>query len=162
MLSGTVFTARDQTHRRLVDALKSGKLPVRLKGQTIYYTGPTPAKPGSVIGSCGPTSSLRMDAFTPSLLAAGIVGMIGKGRRSEEVRKAIKKHGAVYFIVPGGAGALLSQKVRKCRLAAYPDLGAEAVYELEILDFPALVAIDCRANDVYRHKSGCFKGGRKC
>jgi fumarate hydratase subunit beta len=149
-ISGVVYTARDQAHQRLVEGLKRGEeVPFNLEGQVIYYAGPAPAKPGCVIGSAGPTTSSRMDAFTPLLLAHGLKGMIGKGRRSEEVKKAIKKHKAVYFATVGGAGALLSKFVKGLRAIAYEDLGPEAVFELEVENFPAVVAIDALGNDIY-------------
>jgi len=140
LLTGALLTARDAAHKRLADALRSGeKIPVSLKGETIYYTGPAPAKIGEVIGSCGPTTSSRMDPFTPLLLKHGLIGMIGKGERSEETLLAIKKHGAVYFITIGGAGAYLSEKVKSAEVIAYKDLGPEAIYRFEIKDFPAIV-----------------------
>lgn len=148
-LSGIILTARDQAHLRLSESLKSRRtLPVDLKGQIIYYCGPTPAKDG-VIGSCGPTTSGRMDEFTPLVLAGGVKGMIGKGKRSEEVRKAIKKNGAVYFVAPAGAGAYLKKKVTACKKIAFKDLGPEAIYELKVKDFPVVVAIDSRGKDIY-------------
>ena len=140
LLSGSLLTARDAAHKRLIDTLKAGKkFPVSLKGETIYYTGPTPKRKGEVIGSCGPTTSSRMDSFTPLLLKHGIVGMIGKGERSEDVNQAIKKYKAVYFITIGGAGAYLSEKVKSAEVIAYQDLGPEAIYRLEVKDFPAFV-----------------------
>lgn len=142
LLEGPVLTARDAAHKRLVKALKSKKkLPVSLEGETIYYTGPTPARANEVIGSCGPTTSSRMDSFTPFLLKHGLLGMIGKGERSSETARAIKKVGAVYFITAGGAGAYLSQKVKESKVIAYKDLGAEAIHRLFVEDFPAIVAI---------------------
>ncbi len=142
LLSGSVLTARDAAHKRLRDALKAGKIiPVILRGETVYYVGPTPHRKGEVIGSCGPTTSSRMDPFTPLLLKHGLVGMIGKGERSKEVNLAIKKHKAVYFITIGGAGAYLSEKVKTAKVAAYKDLGPEAIYRLEIKDFPAIVSV---------------------
>ncbi|MDO8603075.1 MAG: FumA C-terminus/TtdB family hydratase beta subunit [Candidatus Omnitrophota bacterium] len=140
LLNGPLLTARDAAHKRLADALKKGKkIPVALKGETIYYVGPTPHKKGEIIGSCGPTTSSRMDPFAPLLLKNGLMGMIGKGERSEEVNLAIKKHKAVYFITIGGAGAYLSEKVKSAKIVAYKDLGPEAIYRLEIKDFPAIV-----------------------
>ncbi|HAZ10277.1 MAG: fumarate hydratase [Omnitrophica bacterium GWA2_41_15] len=142
LLSGLVLTARDAAHKRLFDALKSGKkFPVSLKGETIYYTGPTPNRNGEVIGSCGPTTSSRMDPFTPLLLKHGLVGMIGKGERSKKVSLAIKKYGAVYFITIGGAGAYLSEKVKTAEVIAYKDLGPEAIYRLTVEDFPAIAEV---------------------
>lgn len=141
LLNGPVLTARDAAHKKLVDAIKSGKkLPFSIKGETIYYTGPTPARKGEVIGSCGPTTSSRMDPFTLILLKHGLLGMIGKGERSEEVMAAIKKHGAVYFVTIGGAGAYLSEKVMASKVIAYKELGTEAVRRLIVKDFPAIVA----------------------
>jgi fumarate hydratase subunit beta len=140
LLSGSLLTARDAAHKRLADTLKAGKkLPVSLRGETIYYTGPTPKRKGEAIGSCGPTTSSRMDSFTPLLLKHGIVGMIGKGERSEDVNQAIKKYKAVYFITIGGAGAYLSEKVKSAEVIAYQDLGPEAIYRLEVEDFPVIV-----------------------
>jgi len=140
LLSGVIYTARDQAHKRLVELIKKGKrLPIDLKNQTIYYCGPTKTRPGKIIGSCGPTTSSRMDAFTQPLLKTGLRGMIGKGNRSKEIARAIKKYNAVYFIAIGGAGAYLSKKVRKLKIAAFKDLGPEAVYKLEVKDFPVIV-----------------------
>ena len=142
LLTGSILTARDAAHKRLIDALKSGKeLPVSIKGETIYYTGPTPTRPGEVIGSCGPTTSSRMDDFTLILLKHGLLGMIGKGERSVEVKKAIKKAGAVYFVTIGGAGAYLSEKVKESEIIAYKDLRTESIRKLVIEDFPAIVSI---------------------
>lgn len=141
LLSGPVLTARDAAHKRMVDTLGSGrKLPFSIKGETVYYTGPTPAKKGEIIGSCGPTTSSRMDPFTPVLLKHGLLGMIGKGERSKETHLAIKRYGAVYFVTVGGAGAYLSQKVRSNVIVAYKDLGTEAVRMLMLEDFPAIVS----------------------
>jgi fumarate hydratase subunit beta len=142
LLSGPLLTARDAAHKRFFDALKSGKkIPVSLKGETIYYTGPTPNRKGEVIGSCGPTTSSRMDPFTPLLLKHGLIGMIGKGERSKEVNLAIKKYGAVYFITIGGAGAYLSERVKSAEVIAYKDLGPEAIYRLTVEDFPAIAEV---------------------
>jgi fumarate hydratase subunit beta len=142
LLSGPVLTARDAAHKRLADTLSSGKKPpFSVKGETIYYTGPTPARKGEVIGSCGPTTSSRMDPFTPILLRQGLLCTIGKGERSKETSRAIKKHGAVYFVTIGGAGAYLSEKVTSSKIIAYKDLGTEAVRRLMLKDFPAIVAI---------------------
>lgn len=139
LLNGSVLTARDAAHKRLADALKAGKkIPISLRGETVYYVGPTPHRKGEIIGSCGPTTSSRMDPFTPLLLRHGLVGMIGKGERSKEVNSAIKKYKAVYFITIGGAGAYLSEKVKSAKVIAYKDLGPEAIYRLEIRDFPAI------------------------
>lgn len=148
--SGTIYTARDQAHKRMVEAIKSGRrLPFELKGAIIYYCGPTRTPKGKVIGSCGPTSSLRMDEFTPLLLAKGLSGMIGKGSRSKEVREAIKKYKGVYFVTYAGCGALLSKYVEKAETIAYRDLGPEAIVKLEVKDFPLIVAIDANGGCIY-------------
>jgi fumarate hydratase subunit beta len=149
-ITGVLFTARDAAHRRFMEALAAGqKLPFELHGQVIYYTGPTPARPGRVIGSAGPTTSGRMDIYTPALLAAGLKGMIGKGRRSGEVKEAMLQHGAVYFAATGGAAALIARSIRKAEVIAYPELGAEAVYRLEVEKFPAIVVNDIHGGDLY-------------
>ena len=149
-ITGTVYTARDAAHQRLVDALKKGeKLPFDIAGQTIYYCGPSPARPGRPIGSCGPTTSKRMDSFTPQLLVAGLRAMIGKGARAPEVKQAMIKHNAVYFITTGGAGALISKSIKSADIVAYEDLGAEAVLRLEVENFPAVVAYDIYGGDLY-------------
>lgn len=150
LLSGKMYTARDAAHKRLVELLDKGeKLPFEITGQVIYYVGPTPPKPGYVIGSAGPTTSYRMDAYTPKLLSAGLKGMIGKGMRSKEVKRAIKKYKAVYFAAVGGLGALLSKRIKSARVIAYEDLGPEAIREIEVEDFPAVVINDCYGNDLY-------------
>ena len=144
-LSGVVYTARDQAHKRLVEAIAAEKrLPFDLKGNIIYYCGPTKTPKGKVIGSCGPTTSSRMDNFTPALLKAGLKGMIGKGNRSVDVIGAIKKYSGVYFLAYAGCGALLSKFVTKVTPVAYKDLGPEAIYKLEVKDFPLIVGIDSR------------------
>jgi fumarate hydratase subunit beta len=149
-LSGTVYTARDAAHRRMDEALDRGEpLPFPLAGQAIYYMGPSPARPGRVIGSAGPTTASRMDRYTPRLLDLGLRAMIGKGRRSPEVVAAMVRRGAVYFAAVGGAGALLSRCIRSARVVAYEDLGPEAVRALVLEDFPAVVAIDARGRDLY-------------
>ncbi len=151
LLSGILYTARDIAHQRIFNTLKhKRKPPVPLKNQIIYYVGPTPARPGKVIGSSGPTTSARMDKFTPLLLKAGVKGMIGKGRRSPEVIKAIKKYKAIYFLAVGGAGALLSKHIEEAWPAAYYDLGPEAIYKLKVKDFPVIVGIDAKGNDIYK------------
>ncbi|QUL98306.1 MAG: Fe-S-containing hydro-lyase [Candidatus Fermentithermobacillus carboniphilus] len=151
LLQGVMYTARDAAHRRLVHSLDEGlEVPVDLRGQVIYYAGPCPAKPGTVIGSLGPTTSGRMDRYAPRLIEAGLKGMVGKGIRSLAVIEAMVKHGAVYFVTVGGAGALLSKCVSKAEVVAYEDLGPEAIYRLEVVDFPAIVGVDSRGNDVYR------------
>ena len=142
LLNGPLLTARDAAHKRLAQVLKSKKrIPVSIKGETIYYTGPTPTRKGDIIGSCGPTTSSRMDPFTPLLLKHGLLGMIGKGERSKEVASIIKKSGAVYFITIGGAGAYLSERVIENKVVLYEDLGAEAIRRLILKDFPAIVSI---------------------
>ncbi len=145
-LSGTIYTARDQAHQRLTRAKKP---PLNLKGLIIYYCGPTPAPRGKTLGSCGPTTASRMDEFTPHLLKKGIVGMIGKGRRSEKVRQAIKKYRAVYFLTYAGCGALLAKYIRKAAKIAYKDLGPEAIYKLEVKNFPLIVGIDAKGRNIY-------------
>ena len=150
LFSGTVFTARDQAHRRLVKALKRGeRLPFDLKGAVIYYCAPTRTPKGRVIGSCGPTTSSRMDEFTPALLKAGVAGMIGKGARSKKVIAAIKKYKAVYLLAYAGCGALISRYVKKATLVAYPDLGPERILKLEVKDFHLIVGIDARGRSIY-------------
>jgi len=153
-LTGTIYTARDQAHKRLVEAIKKGKrLPIDFKSKIIYYCGPTKTPKGKIIGSCGPTTSSRMDEFTPQLLKAGLIGMIGKGRRSKEVVAAIKKYKGVYFLTYAGCGALLVKHVKNARIAAYKDLGPEAIYELKVKDFPLIVAIDANGKDIYKKAS---------
>lgn len=150
LLSGTMYTARDAAHKRLLECITSGKpLPFELEGQMIYYVGPTPNKPGCAIGSAGPTTSSRMDAYTPSLLERGLKGMLGKGKRSPEVKQAIVQHHAVYFIACGGAGALLSHCVKKREMVAYEDLLSEAITRLTVEDLPCFVGVDCTGKDVY-------------
>ena len=150
LITGVLYTARDAAHKRLVEALDRGeKPPFDLKGQVIYYMGPAPAGPGKVIGSAGPTTSGRMDAYAPRLMQEGIRGMIGKGHRSGPVKDAIKNHKAVYFAAVGGAGALISQTIRKSEIIAYADLGAEAIRRLEVVDFPATVINDIHGGDLY-------------
>ena len=151
LLNGVIYTARDAAHKRMVEALKVKKpLPFDLQGQVIYYVGPAPAPPGRVIGSCGPTTSSRMDPYTIFLLEAGMKGMIGKGFRSNEVKDAIRKYKAIYFAAIGGAGALLSQHVKKAEVIAYEDLGTEAIRKLEVKDFPVIVVNDVNGNDLYQ------------
>jgi len=152
-LTGTIYTARDQAHKRLVEALgKNKKLPVDLRGEIIYYCGPTKTPKGKIIGACGPTTSSRMDEFTPVLLRAGLLGMIGKGRRSKEVAAAIKKYKGAYFLTYAGCGALLAKYVLSSRAVAYKDLGPEAIYELKVKDFPLIVAIDAKGGNIYAKK----------
>ncbi|MDI6869421.1 MAG: Fe-S-containing hydro-lyase [Coprothermobacterota bacterium] len=150
LLSGKIYTARDAAHKRLVQLIKEGKeLPIDLEGQVIYYVGPTPPKPGQVIGSAGPTTSERMDPYAPLLLDRGLKAMIGKGQRSNAVVEAVKRNGAVYFAATGGVGALLAKAVKSSRIVAYEELGAEAIRELEVEDFPLIVAIDAQGRDLY-------------
>lgn len=150
LLSGTIYTGRDQVHMRVTELMgKNETLPVDLSGQIIYYCGPAPAG-DRIIGSCGPTTSGRMDAFTPALLKAGLKGMIGKGRRSGEVVQAVRDNCAVYLLAPGGAGAYLSSKVVSCEPVAFEDLGPEAIYRMEVKDFPLVVGIDCKGRDIYK------------
>ena len=150
LLSGVIYTARDAAHKRLCELLgKGGELPLDLKDSVIYFVGPTPAKPGQAIGSAGPTTSYRMDAYSPALIAEGLTGMIGKGKRGPEVVEAMKEHGAVYFAAIGGCGALLSQCIKKAEVIAYEDLGAEAIRRLEVENFPAVVVIDSEGNNLY-------------
>lgn len=148
--SGIIYTARDQAHKRMVEAIKAGKrLPFELKGAIIYYCGPTQTPKGKIIGSCGPTTSARMDGFTSLLLSKGLVGMIGKGMRSNEVKNAIKKYKGVYFLAYAGCGALLSKYIKSAKIIAYPDLGPEAIRELVVKDFPLIVALDAKGGDIY-------------
>lgn len=150
MLQGVIYTARDAAHHRLRELLLEGKdTPFDLNGQVIYYTGPARTRPGDIIGPAGPTTSYRMDPFTPLLLKAGLKGMIGKGRRGPSVVEAIKKYRAVYFAAVGGAGLLYARAVEKATIAAYPDLGPEAIHRLEVKEFPVIVAIDVLGNDQY-------------
>lgn len=149
-ITGVIYTARDAAHKRLVEALDKGeKLPFDLTNQTVYYMGPSPAKPGQVIGSAGPTTSGRMDSYAPRLMAAGLKGMIGKGNRSLSVKDAIKKYKAVYFAAIGGAGALISKSIKKAEVIAYEELGAEAIRRLEVENFPATVINDIYGGDLY-------------
>lgn len=154
LLSGIVYTARDQAHLRLYNLInQSKKLPFTLRGQVIFYCGPTPRPKGKVIGSCGPTTSSRMDRFTPLLLKAGLKGMIGKGNRSNEISEAIKKYKAIYFLAPSGAGAYLSKCVKKAQIIAYPEWGPEAIYRLEVENFPLIVGIDFRGHNIYSERA---------
>ena len=150
LLSGVIYTARDAAHKRLCERIAQGKeLPFEIKDSVIYFVGPTPAQPGEVIGSAGPTTSYRMDAYSPMLIKQGQTGMIGKGKRNEEVIAAMKEHGAVYFGAIGGCGALLSKCIKKAEVIAYDDLGAEAIRRLEVEDFPVVVIIDSEGNNLY-------------
>ena len=149
-LNGTIYTARDAAHKRLVDLLDEGKeLPFDLKGSVIYFVGPTPPKPGEPIGSAGPTTSYRMDSYSPILISKGQKGMIGKGKRSQEVKDACKEHKAVYFGATGGAGALIAKSIKKAEVIAYPELGPEAIRKLEVEEFPVTVVNDSYGNDLY-------------
>ena len=155
LLNGFIYTARDAAHYRLIELINNDKpLPMELNGHVIYYVGPTPAKPGMVIGAAGPTSSYRMDGYTPALIEKGLKGMIGKGARNEAVKEAMKKHKAVYFAAIGGAGALIAQSIRSAEIVAYPDLETEAIRRPEIQDFPAIVAIDIYGGDLYETGKG--------
>ena len=151
LITGVIYVGRDAAHKRLVEALDQGKpLPFDLKGQTIYYMGPAPAKPGQPIGSAGPTTSGRMDTYSPRLMAEGLKGMIGKGMRSQAVKDAMKKYGAVYLAAIGGAGALISKSIKKSEVVAYEELGAEAIRRLEVENFPATVVNDIYGGDLYQ------------
>jgi fumarate hydratase subunit beta len=157
-LSGPVYAARDAAHRRMATALLAGDpLPVDLRGETIYYVGPTPPRPGRVIGAAGPTTAMRMDPFTEPLLAAGLRGMIGKGGRGPAVRVAIARHGAVYFMAIGGAGALLSGRITRAQIVAYEDLGTEAIRRLEFDRFPAIVACDATGGDLFEQGKAAWR-----
>jgi len=150
LISGIVYVGRDAAHKRIVEALDRGeKPPFEIKGQTIYYMGPSPAKPGEVIGAAGPTTSGRMDAYAPRLMAEGLKGMIGKGLRTQEVKDAMIKYKAVYFAAIGGAGALISKSIKKAEVIAYDDLGAEALRKLEVENLPATVINDIHGGDLY-------------
>ena len=150
LITGVIYTARDAAHKRLCELLDKGQpLPVDMENAIIYFVGPTPAKPGQAIGSAGPTTSYRRDAYSPALIAAGQTGMIGKGKRGPEVVSAMKEHGAVYFGAIGGCGALLSKCIKKAEIVAYEDLGAEAIRRLEVEDFPVVVIIDSEGNNLY-------------
>ncbi|HEX5816517.1 MAG TPA: Fe-S-containing hydro-lyase [Methylomirabilota bacterium] len=150
-ISGVIYTARDAAHGRLAPLVEKGEpLPIDVKGQIIYYTGPSPARPGGVIGSVGPTTASRMDKFTPALLAIGLKGTIGKGYRGQPVKDALKQHKAVYFGSIGGAGAVLSEFVKKAEVVAYQDLGTEAIRRLEVEGFPAIVLYDSHGGDLYQ------------
>ena len=149
-ITGTIYTARDAAHKRLCELVAQGQeLPMDIENAIIYFVGPTPAKPGQAIGSAGPTTSYRMDAYSPTLISIGQTGMIGKGKRNAEVVNAMKKHGAVYFGAIGGCGALLSKCIKKAEIIAYEDLGAEAIRKLEVEDFPVVVIIDSEGNNLY-------------
>ena len=149
LITGAIYTARDAAHKRMVETLDAGgKLPIDIRGQLIYYTGPTPARPGRVAGSIGPTTSMRMDPFTPRLLQEGMKACMGKGNRGPEVQEALKKYRGVYLMAVGGAGAMLSKFVRKIEVVAYEDLGTESIKRIEVEDFPAVVMDDCEGRDL--------------
>jgi len=158
LLSGTMYVGRDSAHKRIVEALDQGKpLPFDVRGQTIYYMGPSPAKPGQAIGSAGPTTSGRMDSYSPRLMAEGLRGMVGKGMRSPAVKEAMKKHRAVYFAAIGGAGALISKAIKKSDVIAYEELGAEALLRIEVADFPVIVINDIYGGDLYDEGKAKYK-----
>lgn len=162
LLSGVIYTARDAAHKRLCELIEQGKeLPFDLKDSVIYFVGPTPARPGEVIGSAGPTTSYRMDAYSPMLIEQGQTGMIGKGKRSSNVIAAMKKYGAVYFGAIGGCGALLSQCIKKSEIVAYEDLGAEAIRRLEVENFPVVVVIDSEGNNLYETGPAAYRNQMK-
>ena len=151
LITGEIYTARDMAHKRLCEAIDAGReLPIQLEGAIIYFVGPTPAPPGKVIGAAGPTTSSRMDAFSPKLLANGLKAMLGKGYRGDEVRDALKKYTAVHLSTIGGAWALLSKHIIAAEVLAYEDLGTEAIRKLKVVDFPAIVAYDCYRNSIYK------------
>jgi fumarate hydratase subunit beta len=158
LLSGTMYVGRDSAHKRIVEALDQGKpLPFDVRGQTIYYMGPSPAKPGQVIGSAGPTTSGRMDSYSPRMMAEGLRGMVGKGMRSPAVKEAMKKYRAVYFAAIGGAGALISKAIKKSDVIAYEELGAEALLRIEVADFPVIVINDIYGGDLYEEGKAKYK-----
>lgn len=149
-ITGTIYSARDAAHKRMIETLEKGEeLPIEIKGTTLYYLGPSPAREGRPIGSAGPTTSTRMDKYAPKLLDLGLVGMIGKGKRSPEVIDAIVRNGGVYFAAVGGAGAILSRKILSSQVVAYEDLGTEAIRRLEVEDFPVIVVVDSQGNNLY-------------
>jgi fumarate hydratase subunit beta len=150
LVSGVLFTARDAAHKRLMDLLAAGQpLPVDFKGQILYYVGPSPAPPGRVIGAAGPTTSYRMDSYTPTMLGLGLKAMIGKGKRSPDVKAAMQTHKAVYLGATGGAGALISRCIKEAQVVAFPELGPEAIHRLVVEDFPAIVINDCFGGDLF-------------
>jgi fumarate hydratase subunit beta len=160
LLTGVMYVARDAAHKRLIEALDQGKpLPFDIKGATVYFMGPSPAKPGQPIGSAGPTTSGRMDSYSPRLMAEGLKGMIGKGMRSQAVKDAMKKYKAVYLAAVGGAGALISKSIKKSEVVAYEELGAEAVLRLEVKDFPATVINDIYGGDLYEEGKAKYRKG---
>jgi fumarate hydratase subunit beta len=150
LLSGSIYTARDASHKRILDMLDKGEeLPINLENSAIYYCGPTPAKPGKIVGACGPTTSSRMDVYTPRILREGVKVLIGKGDRSELVVKALKENSALYIVATGGIGALISKTVKNAKLLAFEDLGSEAIYKFEVEDMPLIVAIDSFGNNIF-------------
>ncbi len=158
LLTGVIYTARDAAHKRMIEALDQGKpLPFDIKGQTIFFTGPAPARPGRPIGAIGPTTSGRMDSYSPRLIAEGLKGMIGKGMRSQAVKEAIKQHKAVYFGAIGGAAALAAKSIKKAKVIAYEDLGTEAVRRLEVEDFPVTVINDIYGGDLYQEGKAKYR-----
>jgi fumarate hydratase subunit beta len=160
LLTGVMYVARDAAHKRMIEALDQGKaLPFDIEGQTVYYMGPSPARPGQVIGSAGPTTSGRMDSYSPRLIAEGLKGMIGKGMRSPAVKEAMKKYKAVYLAAIGGAGALISKSIKKSEVIAYEELGAEAVLRMEVEDFPAIVINDIYGGDLYEEGKAKYRTG---
>lgn len=161
-ISGTIYTARDAAHKRMFESMEKGEtLPIELNNNVIYYLGPSPARPGNVIGSAGPTTSSRMDKYTPKMLDAGLKGMIGKGKRSVEVIESVKKNGAVYMAAIGGAGALLSKCIKKAEVVAYDDLGTEAIRKLQVEELPVVVVIDKDGNNLYETAVEEFKEKNK-
>ena len=152
LISGVIYTARDAAHKRLVDLLAKGEpLPMEIAGQIMYYVGPSPARPGRVIGAAGPTTSYRMDSYAPTLIKLGLKAMIGKGKRAPEVIEAMKTYKAVYLGGTGGAGALISQRIKTAEVIAFPELGPEAIHRLEVENFPTIVINDCQGHDLYEH-----------
>lgn len=157
-LTGVIYTARDAAHKRMYDALRKGEsLPLEIAGQTIYYMGPSPAREGRPIGSAGPTTASRMDKYAPELLDLGLIGMIGKGKRTQAVKDAIVRNGAVYFAAVGGAGAILSKCITSSEVIAYDDLGTEAIRRLEVKDFPVIVVIDHEGRDLYEESQKQYR-----
>ena len=157
-ITGTIYTARDAAHKRMLEEYeKTGKFPFDIENSIIYYVGPSPAKPGTVIGSAGPTTSYRMDAYAPKLIELGQTGMIGKGARGKEVIDAMKKHKAVYFAATGGAAALISSHIKKCEVIAYDDLGAEAIHKLYVEDFTVVVVNDTEGNNLYESEKAKYR-----
>lgn len=161
LITGTVYTARDAAHKRMIDLLKEGReLPFAIEDAIIYYVGPTPAKPGNPIGSAGPTTSYRMDAYAPALLDLGQAAMIGKGQRNRQVKEAVLRNGAVYLAAVGGAAALMAQCIESAEIIAFEDLGAEAVRRLQVKDLPVTVILDSRGGDLYREGQNAYRESR--